>query len=132
MSLAKSNSPDLVALNERLAAAELEVSKAYAGHKPTLDASAQLTRSGSENVTSPASSYYNRQVGLVLNVPIYAGGAVQSAVRQAMFDQRKVEENLESVHRDLQLRVQKEWQGVVQGALRTKALRGGSAFGKTG
>jgi protease secretion system outer membrane protein len=122
MSLAKSNSPDLVALNERLAAAELEVSKAYAGHKPTLDASAQLTRSGSENVTSPASSYYNRQVGLVLNVPIYAGGAVQSAVRQAMFDQRKVEENLESVHRDLQLRVQKEWQGVVQGALRTKAF----------
>lgn len=122
MSLAKSNSPDLVALNERLAAAELEVSKAYAGHKPTLDASAQLTRSGSENVTSPASSYYNRQMGLVLNVPIYAGGAVQSAVRQAMFDQRKVEENLESVHRDLQLRVQKEWQGVVQGALRTKAF----------
>ncbi len=111
-----------MALRSRLEAARLEVHKAQAGHKPTLDAVAQVTRSGSENVTSPQSSYTNRQVGLQFNLPLYAGGAIQSVVRQALAEQTRIEETLEAVRRDLHIKLQNEWRGVTEGAKRMAAL----------
>ena len=119
---AVARSPDLVALQARLEAARIEVRKAQAGHKPTLDAVAQITRSGSENVTSPQSSYINRQVGLQLNVPLYAGGAVQSMVRQALAEQTRLEETIEAVRRDLHIKLQTEWRGVTESTRRMAAL----------
>ncbi len=119
---ATEKSPDLVALRARLDAARLEVRKAEASHKPTLDAVAQITRSGSENVTSPQSSYINRQVGLQFNLPLYAGGAVQSMVRQALAEQARIEETMEAIRRDLHIKLQNEWRGVTEGAMRMAAL----------
>lgn len=115
-------SPDMAALRARLEAARLEVRKAQASHKPTLDAVAQITRSGSENVTSPQSSYVNRQVGLQFNLPLYAGGAVQSAIRQAFAEQTRIEETMEAVRRDLHVKLQTEWRGVTESAKRMAAL----------
>lgn len=122
MDKAEARSPELMALRARVEAARYEVQRAQAVHKPTLDAVAQVSRSGSENVTSPQSGYINRQIGLQLNVPLYAGGAVQSGVRQALAEQTRQEETLESVRRDLHLRVQKEWRGVTEGVARIAAL----------
>lgn len=119
---AMESSPEVKALQARLDAATADVSRAQAGHKPTLDAVLQLSRSGSENVTSPRSSYINRQLGLQLNVPLYAGGAVQSAVRQALAEQSRAEEALQAARRDLEVRVQREWRGVTEGGRRMKAL----------
>lgn len=119
---ATERNPDLMALRARLEAARLEVRKAEASHKPTLDAIAQVTRSGSENVTSPQSSYINRQVGLQFNLPLYAGGAIQSMVRQALAEQTRIEETMEAVRRDLHVKLQTEWRGVTEGALRMVAL----------
>lgn len=116
------SNPDLIALRARLEAAQIEVRKAQAGHKPTLDFVAQITRSGSENVTSPQSSYINRQVGLQLNVPLYAGGAVQSVVRQALAEQTRLEETIEAVRRDLHIKLQTEWRGVTESTRRIAAL----------
>ncbi len=122
MQAAEETSPEIQALKARALAAAEEVKRAEAGHKPTLDGVVQVTRSLSETVTSPQSGYVNRQVGLQLNVPLYAGGAVQSAVRQALAEQRRLEEALESVRRDLSVRVQKEWRGVTEGMRRAQAL----------
>ncbi|MBA4254394.1 MAG: channel protein TolC [Polaromonas sp.] len=121
MDKAEKTSPEIKALQARVEAARLEVQRAQASHKPTLDAVVQVSRSGSENVTSPQSSYTNRQVGLQFNLPLYAGGAVQSAVRQALAEQVRLEETLDAVRRDLSVRVQKEWRGVTEGALRMRA-----------
>ena len=116
------SNPDLKALQARLDVAQLEVRKAQAGHRPTLDAVAQITRSASENVTSPQSSYTNKQVGLQLNVPLYSGGAVQSMVRQALAEQTRIEETMEAVRRDLHVKLQSEWRGVTESARRMIAL----------
>ena len=122
MERARNASPEIAAMRSRVDAARLEVQRAQAGHKPTLDAIVQIGRSGSENVTAPQSSYTNRQVGLQFNLPLYAGGAVQSAVRQALSEQTRQEELFESIQRDLSLRVQREWRGVTEGALRIHAM----------
>jgi protease secretion system outer membrane protein len=119
---AEANSPELAALRARRDAARLEIERARAGHLPTLDAVAQITRSASENVTTPSSSYTNRLIGLQLNVPLYAGGAVDASVRQAVAELTRVEETLEATRRDLGLRVHREFRAVTEGVARIRAL----------
>jgi outer membrane protein, protease secretion system len=120
--LASASSPEVKALMARLQAADKEISKAKSGHAPTLDAVAQWSDSGNENVTRINSSFENKAIGFQLTVPLYQGGAVNSQVRQAVAEKTRVEESLESLRRDLSLRVQKEYRGVTEGLLRIKAL----------
>ena len=117
------NSPELRALAARVEAARWEVKRAQSSHQPTLDALVQVSRSGSENVTSPSSAYVNRQVGLQFNLPLYSGGGVQSLVRQALADQSRAEELVEAARRDLEVRVQREWRAMTEGARRALAMQ---------
>ena len=119
---AEQASPEIKALQARLEAARREVSKAQAGHFPTLDAVAQWSNSGSENITRVNSRYENKTIGLQLNIPIYSGGYVNSTVRQAVAEQTRTEESLEALRRDLGVRVHKEYRGVSEGVMRVRAL----------
>lgn len=120
--LAHEGSPEIKALEARKEAARLQVEKSSSGHLPTLDMVAQWSISDSENVTRVDSSYNTRSVGVQLSVPLYAGGYVDSAVRQALAEQVRAEETLEATRRDLRLRIHKEFRGVTEGVLRIKAL----------
>jgi outer membrane protein/protease secretion system outer membrane protein len=120
--LADAGSPELLALEARMQAARLQVEKSRSGHLPTLDLVAQWSISDSENVTRLDSSYNTRSVGVQLSVPLYAGGYVNSTVRQALAEQVRAEETLEAARRDLQVRIHKEFRGVTEGVLLVKAL----------
>lgn len=119
---AEARSPELRQLRARLESAQLEVEKARAGHLPTLDAVAQWSRSDSENATSPATRYVNRTLGVQLNVPLYSGGYVSAATREAVARQTQAEELLEAMRRDLTLRITTEYRNVTEGRLRVRAL----------
>ena len=119
---AEQASPEIRAMQARLDAARREVSKAQAGHLPTLDAVAQWSNSGSENITRVNSRYENKTIGLQLNIPLYSGGYVNSTIRQAVAEQTRAEESLEALRRDLGVRVHKEYRGVSEGVLRVRAL----------
>lgn len=119
---AEQNSPQLQSLRAQVEVARQEVAKANSGHYPTLDAVAQWTRSESENVTNIKSRYTNSAVGLQLNIPIFAGGYVNSLVRQARAGQERSAQALEAGRRDLGLRVHKEFRGVTENVPRIKAL----------
>ena len=119
---AEQASPEIKAMKARLEAARQEVSKSMAGHMPTLDAVAQWSNSGSENITRINSRYENKTLGLQLNIPIFSGGYVNSTVRQAVAEQTRAEESLEALRRDLGVRVHKEYRGVSEGVLRVRAL----------
>jgi len=121
-SRAETNSPEMKAMQARLDAARREVSKSQAGHLPTLDAIAQWSNSGSENITRINSRYENKSIGLQLNVPLYSGGYVNSTIRQAVAEQTRAEESLEALRRDLGVRVHKEFRGVSEGVMRVRAL----------
>lgn len=120
--LAEEGSPEVRALQARVDAAKAEIAKARGGHYPTVDAVAQISKSGSENVTSPRSSYTNHLIGLQVNIPLFAGGYVNSTVRQAIAEQVRAEENLEATRRDLAVRVHREHRGVTEGVLKVRAL----------
>jgi len=115
-------SPEIKALQARLDQAKREVSKSQAGHLPTLDAVAQWSNSGSENITRINSRYENKSIGVQLNIPIYSGGYVNSTIRQAVAEQTRAEETLEALRRDLGVRVHKEYRGVSEGVMRVRAL----------
>lgn len=119
---AQAQSPEILALQSLLEAASYEVEKASAGHYPTLDAVAQMTRSVSDTVTSVSNRYNNKSIGLQLNIPLYSGGSVNSIIRQALADKERIEQQLEGVRRDLGVRVHKEFRGVTEGLLRIAAL----------
>lgn len=119
---AEDGSPEIESLKAQLEAARYEVDKAQAGHYPTLDAVAQWSRSDSDTVFSVANRYNNKSIGLQLNIPIFAGGNVNSLVRQALAEQERVGQTLEGLRRDLGVRLHREFRGVTEGVLRVRAL----------
>ncbi len=119
---AEGSSPEIRSLKSQVEAAYYEVEKSQAGHYPTLDAVAQLSRNESDTVTSVNNRYASRSIGLQLNLPIFAGGYVNSTVRQALAEQERAENALEASRRDLGERVHREFRGVTEGALKVKAL----------
>jgi hypothetical protein len=119
---AEANSPEIQSLKAQLEAAEFEVKKAQAGHYPTLDAIAQLSRTESDSVNTVNSRYYNKSLGLQLNIPLFSGGIVSSQVRQAVAETERAREALEALRRDLGVRVHREFRGVTEGVLRVRAL----------
>jgi protease secretion system outer membrane protein len=119
---AETHSPEVQSLRAQVEVARQEVDKAQAGHYPTLDAIAQWSRSDSDTVTAVNNRYNNKSIGLQLNIPIFSGGYVNSAVRQAVAAQTRAEEALEALRRDLAVRLYREFRGVTEGVLRVKAL----------
>lgn len=119
---AENSSPEIQSLKAQLEASQFEVKKAQAGHFPTLDAIAQWSRTNSDTVTSVNNRYNNKSIGLQLNVPIFAGGFVNSQVRQALAEQERVGQALEGLRRDLGIRLHREFRGVTEGVLRVRAL----------
>ncbi len=119
---AEASSPEIQSLKAQLEAARYEVDKAQAGHYPTLDAVAQWSRNDSDTVTSVNNRYTNKSIGLQLNIPIFAGGYVNSLVRQALAEQERAEQALEGLRRDLGVRLHREFRGVTEGVLRIRAL----------
>ena len=122
LQLAEQNSAELRALQARLEAATEEVAKARARHLPTLDAVAQYNRSDSETISRLDATSNTASIGVQLNVPIYSGGGVQSAQRQAVAERTKAAENLAALRADLGLRLHREYRGLSEGLLRARAL----------
>lgn len=121
-SRAEATSPEILSLRAQVQAARQEVEKQRAGHYPTLDAIAQYSKSSSETVNTLNTHYTQKSIGLQLSVPIFAGGYVNSTVRQALADQERLEQVLEATRRDLGVRVHREYRGITEGVLKVQAL----------
>jgi outer membrane protein len=79
--IAVRNHPDILKARHDVASAELTVSAAEAAMRPTLNLS---TRLGSRDELGAGDFSRTGSVGLVVTGPIYQGGLLSSAVRQAM------------------------------------------------
>ena len=108
--------------------ATLEVERQRAAHYPTIDLVASFNQGyagGSASTSTVASaSFDSRQAmfGVQLNVPLYQGGAIESRVRQAIANQDKARQDLESARRSAQLAAQTSFSGVTSGVAQVKAF----------
>jgi TolC family type I secretion outer membrane protein len=119
---AEENSPQLNSLKHQLESVREEVSKAWAGHYPTIDAFAQVSKADSDTNVTINQKYDTAQVGVQMVVPIFSGGYVNSRVRQAVATVQQAEKQVEARRLALQLDVRKQFQNIVEGAAKIRAL----------
>ena len=119
--------PSIRAAQSNYDVAELEVRKAEAGHKPTLDlqASYSIARnpSGSASGGNTLSNRSNvATVGLAFNLPLFAGFATQNRVVEAIVLRDKAQSDLEGARRNVALATRTAYFGVLSGQGQVKAL----------
>jgi len=122
--------PALKAQEYQLRSAEADVSTARAGHLPTLylgaDYSDSKTISGGSTLNSNGFSSDGSRgssVGLTLSVPIFAGGATQSRVRQALAQRDVTQDQYEQQKRALERNTRNAYQTLVAGVSEVEARR---------
>ena len=82
-----------------VAAAERAIDAARAGHLPTLSAGLDLGRPTSDVPGADPSGRLTTRVGLTLTVPLFAGGATQARVREAVHRHEGASDTLEAQRR---------------------------------
>ena len=115
--------PDLRVLKANWDAAVSGMAMARAGHLPTLDLVLQRNYSkGDSNNVFPGTENTTNYIGVQLAVPIFSGGAVNSAVRAATAATEEAREAFEYARDDLRLKVRNQYDAVKAGISRVHAL----------
>lgn len=109
------SNPQMRQLGAMLEASRQEVTKARAGHLPTVDIFMQYRKSDSDSETTINQRNETTQIGLQMAIPLYSGGYTQSTVRQALASVERLQEQVEASRRALQLQVRKEYESIVEG-----------------
>jgi protease secretion system outer membrane protein len=116
------NNPDLKVARLAAEVARLEIGKQRAGHAPRLDLIATYSKGDAETINTYNQSTVNRSVGIQLNVPIYAGGAVSATTRQAVAGYERANAELEVKTNKILVELRKAHDLVVSSVARVSAL----------
>jgi outer membrane protein len=112
--------------------AKLETVKAKAGHLPTADLVAAVSQSrklsGDASTTNPPG--VSTSIGVEVNVPIFAGYAVQNKVKETLALEEKSERDLDNAKRSLTLTTRQVFFGLKSGMAQVKALEAAEASAK--
>lgn len=131
---ADAGNPQIQAQQAALDVARREVAKSEAAHLPTLDlVLSRSTNYSSGALGSPAdiATHVNsNQVGIQLNIPLYAGGATQSRVREALSLAQKAQDELTLTRRTVANQVRQAYAGIVSGQAQITALQTAVEAGK--
>jgi outer membrane protein len=130
VTLADTSSPAIRQAQLALEVASLEVNKATAGHKPTVDA--QISYAGVRNVdgsaTSTAPSHiFNPSAALVLNVPIFAGFSTMYRVKETVALEDKARSDYENARRSAGQATRTAYFGLLAGLSQVKAYEAAEA-----
>lgn len=120
---AESDHPAVRQAATGLEVAQLETRKAQAGHLPTVDAVAQyqVARAPQQNVAGNVRNN-TATVGITMNVPLFAGFAVQNRVKETLALEDKARNDLDGAKRSVAQATRAAYLGVISGLGQVKAL----------
>lgn len=126
----EANSPAVRQAQLGLEIASLEVNKATAGHKPTLDG--QLNYSGVRNVDGSATAtaathVYAPSAAIVLNVPLFAGFSTMYRVKETVALEDKARADYENARRATAQATRTAYFGLIAGLSQVKAYEAAEA-----
>lgn len=127
---AEDASPALQQARLALDVAQLETKKAEAGHKPTLDLTANysITRNPNGNASVGVGTRTNAAtIGLAFNLPLFAGFATQNRIRETLSLEEKSRADLEATRRAVAQNTRSAFFGVQSGLGQVKALEAAEA-----
>ncbi len=126
LTVALQQNPQIRIQQAAVIVAEKEVSKSMAAHAPTLDIVANRTGNySSGTISSPAdlsTRFNSHQTGVQLTIPLFAGGATQSKVRESVALEEKAKEELTGAKRNASSQVRQSFAGVMNGQAQVEAL----------
>ena len=133
VSQAHTSSPAVRQAQLAVEVADYEMDKATAVHKPTLDA--QMTYGRTENLKGSfigttlvgPSTTWNPTVGLVLNVPLFAGFSGVYKVKEAIALKDKAQSDLENARRGTEQATRNTYFGLLAGLSQVKAYEAAEA-----
>ncbi|MFP3889639.1 TolC family outer membrane protein [uncultured Ralstonia sp.] len=119
-----------------LQSAAHDVNKAKAGHLPSVDLVAQTghtNASGNQYLPSlPGGARFDSsQIGVQVSIPIFAGGAIQSRVRENIALETKAASDLEFARRGAEQGARQAYIGVIAGLAQVKALEAAEVSART-
>ncbi len=106
-----------------------EVERARAGHLPTLDLVASHGQSNRASMNAGKAT--SSEIGLQLNVPLYAGGALSSRDREAAARKVQADAELDAARREAVLAARQAFVGVMSGMAQVKALEAAEVSSKS-
>jgi len=123
---ARDNHPAVRAQIAALEAARLDVRRALAEHLPTVDlVLSSVHNFSSHSLTTPddyATHGSQHQIGVQINVPLFAGGAVVVKAAEAQGNAGKAEADLETARRSAASDAQRAFAGVISALAQVDAL----------
>ena len=123
---AEADNPSVQAAAINTEIATREISRSRAGHYPTLDVVA--ARNYQTNISTYAIQGINGtnlrsdSIGLQLSVPLYAGGATEGRVREAVALDEQARQNQENARRQAAQSARQTYLGVTTGLAQVRAL----------
>jgi outer membrane protein len=106
--------------------AEREVKRNRAGHLPTVDVVAtygkNVSTGSSTSATGSGTEQRSATLGLQLTLPLYAGGGIDSRVREALANLDRARAELENSRRAAALLARQSFLGVTNGMAQVRAL----------
>lgn len=106
--------------NKSIADEQIELSRA--GHYPTLNAVASYRYGINQSLGITLADINTALVGVEFNLPIYQGGLVDSQVRQAVANQEKARQDLNTALREATLNVRQAYLNVTSADAQVRAL----------
>ncbi len=119
---AEAKNPELQALRSSIEVAEREFDKGRAAHLPTLDLVASRSKSDSDTNNTIGSKFLTSSIGVQLSIPIFAGGQIDSGVRQARANLEKARQQFEAARRQVGVAVAREFGAIEHGVAHVRAL----------
>jgi len=110
--------------------ASLEVNKANAGHKPTIDAQvsyAGVRNDGGNSVTGTSTHVLAPSAAVVLNVPLFAGFSTMYRVKETVALENKARSDYENARRATAQATRAAYLGLVAGLSQVKAYEAAEA-----
>ncbi|BBA34106.1 type I secretion outer membrane protein, TolC family [Methylocaldum marinum] len=118
--LAQQSNLNIVAAENRSQVAKKDIDLQFAGHLPTLDLVGSAGFTDTNRTRGIPTEY--QVIGMRVNVPMFAGGGVNSRVRQARYQYEAAQENLDGVRRSVKRQVKDAYRGILSAISQVQAL----------
>ncbi len=121
--MALKNSPDVKAASDATQVAQREVEVQRSGHFPTVDLVGSYDVNHSNSIYAGFKDTRTASVGVQLNLPLYLGGGVQAATRQAQANLIAAQEKLDQARREVDKKVRNAYRQVQASISAVRSLK---------
>lgn len=122
MAMAMAANAEIRSGQESLRVAEREIDRNFGGHLPSVDLVASRRVVERETISTRNQESATTSVGVQVNLSIFSGGLTSAQVDQARHNRDKTGSELAATRERIAVEVTRQYQGVVSGAERIRAL----------